>query len=374
VDISNSLEHNILAILKKAGTPLNAKEITETLFLQEIRVPESYILRVLSSMVEFNLITQQGKRAGQTAYQATDIRFWRNRISNLPQWLKYCLKKPVRHKNSQKRGLDMSGQRKSWAFSLFSVCLLALPQLAQANEPVALSAPASSPILTTRPSFTDAWLSVPKGSVQVETGATNTDLGHDQSNWVLPETLVKVGITEHADVRVTLPNLTALQQPGDDSALLGDTSVGLTLHRRLPAQVDLAIIPILNLPTGANSLSSNALDPQLRVVVSKPVNAKLVLASQLDTRWNTGANASTDWVFNPTLIGYYTFSPKWSSFLEYGGFFPTTGVTTHYLQGGVLYLITPRQQLDVRVATGLNQAASDFLIGFGYSFRLDGRK
>ena len=38
----------------------------------------------------------------------------------------------------------------------------------------------------------------------------------------------------------------------------------------------------------------------------------------------------------------------------------------------MLFLPTPRQQLDLRVAAGLNGASSDFLVGFGYSFRLDG--
>ncbi len=58
--------------------------------------------------------------------------------------------------------------------------------------------------------------------------------------------------------------------------------------------------------------------------------------------------------------------------MEYSGFFPTTGASTQYLQGGLLYLLTRRQQLDVRMAVGLNKNSPDFLVGFGYSFRIDG--
>jgi hypothetical protein len=57
--------------------------------------------------------------------------------------------------------------------------------------------------------------------------------------------------------------------------------------------------------------------------------------------------------------------------LEYSGFIPSAGNYTAYLQAGLLYLITPKHQLDIRVASGLNNQSSDFLFGVGYSFRLD---
>jgi hypothetical protein len=58
--------------------------------------------------------------------------------------------------------------------------------------------------------------------------------------------------------------------------------------------------------------------------------------------------------------------------LEYAASIPTEGKSSHYAQTGALYLLSPRNQVDVRVAAGLNPTAPDFLIGFGYSFRVDG--
>jgi hypothetical protein len=237
--------------------------------------------------------------------------------------------------------------------------------------------PSSSitPILTTRPSFTDSWLSVPKGSLQVESGATYTDQINKTRSWVLPETLLKLGVGRHTDFRLLLPNYTDIRRnhEGVSVSHFGDMAVGLTHHVPLPGKVDLTLIPVLNIPTGANQASSNSLDPQFRLVAARSLTPRLTLASQFDARWNTRRNTDVKVLLNPTVIAYYAFTRKWSGFVEYGGFLPVKGgKSTHFIQGGALYLLTPRQQLDVRMAVGLNRSASDFLVGFGYAFRVDG--
>jgi hypothetical protein len=39
---------------------------------------------------------------------------------------------------------------------------------------------------------------------------------------------------------------------------------------------------------------------------------------------------------------------------------------------GAVYRVTPAQQIDVHVGFGLNRNAPDYVVGVGYSFRLDG--
>jgi hypothetical protein len=134
----------------------------------------------------------------------------------------------------------------------------------------------------------------------------------------------------------------------------------------------MALIPILNIPTGANVVSSNALDPQLRVVLGKNLTGKWFLSGHLDTRWNTRHDATAHVVMNPTCVNYYRFTKKMTGFLEYSGFYPSAGKSVQFLQSGLLYLLTPRQQLDARIAAGLNKTSPGILVGFGYSFRVDG--
>lgn|GEM_PF-609422 len=227
---------------------------------------------------------------------------------------------------------------------------------------------------TSRPSFTDAVTTVPQGSLQFESGATFTDNRHGTYSWTMPETLIRLGLTTNTELRYTVPNFTYIgnKQPGHLASNWGDTSVGLSHHWLLPGKVDFAVIPVLNIPTGANLVSSNGVDPQLRLVVGRNATKKLYLSSMLDTRWYTNKNAAAHIVMMPTLIGYYTLAKNLTGFLEYAASIPTEGKTSHYAQTGALYLLSPRNQVDIRVAAGLNPAAPDFLIGFGYSFRVDG--
>lgn len=230
-------------------------------------------------------------------------------------------------------------------------------------------------ILTTRPTFTDAWLAVPQGSIQSENGATYSDFSNRTRSWLLPETLLKLGLGPDTELRFSTPNYTYIRsdETGRLANNFGDTSVGFSHHIGIPShKIDLAFIPILNLPTGANNISTNSVDPQFRVVAARTFSPKLVVASQFDVRWNTGRNRATDVLMNPTLISYYSFTPKVVGFLEYATLIPTQGRSQHFVQYGFLYLPTPRQQLDVRMANGLNRASSDLVIGFGYSFRVDG--
>jgi len=183
-----------------------------------------------------------------------------------------------------------------------------------------------------------------------------------------------LGLLNNTEFRFTTPNYiyTGSNHQGTLTSNFGDISVGLSQHLIAPGKVDVALIPILNIPTGANNVSSNSLDPQFRLVLGKYWTKKWFMSSHLDTRWNTGKDAAAHVVMNPTFINYYSLTEKLTGFLEYSGFYPTTGKTTQYLQSGMLFVPTPRQQLDARIAVGLNHNSPNILVGFGYSFRIDG--
>ena len=152
----------------------------------------------------------------------------------------------------------------------------------------------------------------------------------------------------------------------------GDISVGFSHHIAAPHKIDVALVPMLNLPTGAIKVSSNSVDPQLRFVVVKPITGKWTISSHLDTRWFTGHNAPSDVLFNVTSITYYDFPGKWNGFLEYSGFIPLQVALPSFLESERSFVPTPRQQFDARITAGLNNTSPDVLVGFGYSFRIDG--
>lgn len=382
------LEEDILDIFYGSWQPLTVQDVWEQLCDEGICVPILYLSKVIHILEESGYLRRIEEIRGLEAYQARS--FW-DRFK--PRLVVSLVRGAVKMKQApriQKLKLVTAILLSSWILALDSAYCdsepldfspVELTQAAPGSESENAAQPvnpatASSPpvILTTRPSFTDAWLTVPQGSLQVENGATYTDNSDKTRSWILPESLLKVGVTDNTEFRFSVPNYTYLRQDDEGKIInnLGDITAGISHHVALPKKIDLAIIPFLNIPTGANNISSNALDPQLRMVVAKYLTPKLVVASQIDARWNTGKNRAAAVVLNPTGIAYYSFTDKLSGFLEYGGFIPTTGKTQQFIQGGALYLLTKRQQVDIRIATGLNRHSSDIVVGFGYSFRIDG--
>ena len=387
-----SLEDDMMLVLASSFKPVTLQEMWDELSDAGISVPITYLAKVLAIIEKSGDIRQKAEPGRVVTYEI--VSFWR-RLSLLSHCnLLRSLVKAHRMPKMQKHNFLIFALA---CGLLAGPCAYAEPDFSVTelgDEPTAVTqadltqAPATDGsssatvnatveppvIVTTRPSFTDSWLAIPQGSLQVESGVTYSDNGNETRSWVLPESMIKLGVGKNTEFRFTVPNYTYLRD--DDAGKLannfGDMTIGLSHHIALPWKLDLALIPFLNVPTGANNVSSNSLDPQMRVVLAKTVTPKLVIASQMDARWYTGKDASARVVMNPTLIGYYNFTPKLAMFLEYGGFIPTEGDDAHYAQGGFLYLPTPRQQWDIRLATGLNKAASDIVVGFGYSFRVDG--
>ncbi|CAA9890684.1 putative Outer membrane beta-barrel porin/alpha-amylase [Candidatus Methylobacter favarea] len=229
------------------------------------------------------------------------------------------------------------------------------------------------PLTTSRPSETDDSKTVPKGSLQAENGVTYEDDSDESQSWILPETLLRLGLSDNTEFRFTLPNY-IYQRDKDEGQLtnnFGDISVGLSHHQELPGKIDIALIPILHLPTGANNISTDTIEPQLRVAVSREFKT-LTLESQFDARWSHGKNANANATFTPTLMISHDFMDKLSGFAEVVGEIFAWGSDDYYIQTGAYYTPTKRQQIDFRLGTGLIANSQDILVGFGYSFRIDG--
>jgi hypothetical protein len=62
---------------------------------------------------------------------------------------------------------------------------------------------------------------------------------------------------------------------------------------------------------------------------------------------------------------------KMSLFAEYVGDFPSRGASTDLINIGGGYLLSRTQQVDFHVAFGLNRNSPNYIVGVGYSYRLD---
>jgi len=66
-----------------------------------------------------------------------------------------------------------------------------------------------------------------------------------------------------------------------------------------------------------------------------------------------------------------TIRERVSAFIEYFGYYPVdvASGSGHFLQTGVLYLLSDNLQLDARIGAGLTHGTDDVLTGAGLSWR-----
>ena len=63
-------------------------------------------------------------------------------------------------------------------------------------------------------------------------------------------------------------------------------------------------------------------------------------------------------------------TPPLDAYVEYSGVFSQRGSPQHLVDFGAAYKMSPHQQLDLHCGFGLSSAAPDYVVGFGYSVRL----
>jgi len=84
------------------------------------------------------------------------------------------------------------------------------------------------------------------------------------------------------------------------------------------------------------------------------------------------AELTTKRVTETTFVIEKKVSERASLFVEYVGDYPENAGPSQLLNSGGFYHLSPTQQVDFHVAFGLNHNAPSYIVGVGYSFRLDG--
>jgi len=76
--------------------------------------------------------------------------------------------------------------------------------------------------------------------------------------------------------------------------------------------------------------------------------------------------------FHQSLVAFYSVNKRTTLFYEWYVWMFTNAADnrpTHYMDGGIIYLLTPNMQLDLRAGFGLSDRPDDFFTGVGYSVR-----
>lgn len=227
----------------------------------------------------------------------------------------------------------------------------------------------SEPLVTDRPDFTEATVTVGKGVAQLEFGYTYIDTG-DGDVHSLGEPLLRYGIlTDWLELRL---GLFPLEEDGESgfSDLYFGFKIALTPQEGLLPEM--ALIPQTFAPTGSSAFTSDDWEPGVNWIYGWEINDFLSTAgsTQINQRFEDSGDdflrLAQSWTVALSL------NDKVGAYTEWFALFPVESgeaENEHYINGGITYLINNDAQLDVRVGWGLNDAAEDFFAGVGLSLR-----
>jgi len=245
--------------------------------------------------------------------------------------------------------------------SLILVCGVAAPGAAQ-------QAKALPPIDTDRPDVTDATTTVPRGRIQFESGFTSQTSRDRLTSYSIPELLVRVGLFSRAELRIAQNYRSVETDPGVRLSGLDDLQLGTKIRLfdqgYLPA---VSVEAFTTLTTGAAEIGAPRSLP----------GAALLFQQTTDGPWSWGveleaARGATSGLSGFTSVSLqYQASPRFQLYGEWYQLQPDLGVNArqHYLDSGVLFLLSNDVQVDARLGVGLNHDADRSYFGFGLAVR-----
>lgn len=250
------------------------------------------------------------------------------------------------------------------------------------------------PINTDRPTFTPANTVVPPGRLQFESGFTyNRQQSPSSTNnlYDLPEIAMRYGLMDRVEFRMFWEGPTFAPSPSSGrprANRLGgtsDTEIGFKWQlfegdkdrRWIPTT---ALITSMTAPTGGTSpLSSGVAEPYVNLMYGWSLSEKLTLAGStgylgLRQQPDLAARLAADNYqrYHQSLVAFYAAGKRTTLFYEWYVIMYTnapSNLPLHYMDGGLLYQLTPNIQLDIRAGFGLSGRPDDFFTGTGLSFR-----
>lgn len=239
------------------------------------------------------------------------------------------------------------------------------------------------PLVTDRPDFTEASVTVGRGVVQVETGYTyfNDDDGTTSvRTHTVPEALFRIGM--FADWFEWRLAYTALEETTSETGVgrltvRGSDDLYLGIKLALTGQVgilpEMAIMPQMRVPSGSGGITAGETLPGLNWLYGWDVTDFISMGG------STQANRKLD---DETAEPYTEFAQSWTinyaladrvgGYTEWFCLAPDGADTNHnenYFDGGLTFQPTNNVQFDIRAGVGLNEAATDMFAGVGLSIR-----
>jgi hypothetical protein len=226
-------------------------------------------------------------------------------------------------------------------------------------------------LVTDRPGFTETSEVVRRGYLQVESGLSYERDG-EAGTVAVPEVLVRLGLSRRIELRLATDGLMSERVAGQRTTGAGDVEVAakFRLLDQDRAGFDVAIIPILSLPTGSEAFSSGAADPTIKFTWARGLPAAFDLSGNYNLSSLSAAAGRFVQQALTVSLGH-DLAGGFAGYVEAFGLTPMErdGEAGWAIDGGVSRLIGTRMQWDIEAGRGMTAAAPDWFIGVGFGIR-----
>lgn len=227
------------------------------------------------------------------------------------------------------------------------------------------------PLVTDRPDFTESSEVVGPQRLQFESGfAYERSAG--RGSVTAPSSLARIGMGRRVELRVGTDGYFSEGEGLTRVNGIADMEVGVKvrLFDAARAGVDIAVIPMVSLPTGSDEVSAGHADPTVKFTWARDLPAGFGLSGN----YNLSSLSSEDGRFGQQALSAslgHDLALGFGSYLEIFGFTPMApgsgaGWT---IDGGVSHQIGRNLQFDVETGRGVTAEAPDWFLGFGVAIR-----
>jgi len=246
--------------------------------------------------------------------------------------------------------------------------LLCLPIFAQEERPE---------LITDRPDATEAPSVVPKGALQIETGALFTSFEENllqTKTLTYNTTLLRFGLLDNLELRlgwdvVEQSNKTNAEDPAVIESGLSPLLLGMKVNIAqekgwLPT---IGLIGHLFLPfTASEDFKPQFTSIDFRFAFDHTLSDSSSIAYNLGAQWEADSLGAA---YIYTLAYGYSITDSFGFYAELYGDLPEKNRSNHYWDAGVTYLILPNLQLDATIGTSITKG-QDLLLSGGFSYRI----
>ena len=253
-------------------------------------------------------------------------------------------------------------------------------------------------INTDRSDFTDTPVSVGKGGTILETGLTYTRVlsADTHSNLrTLPESLLRVGITNEFELRFKFVGFSMLDQKdlktGQSGSIFGTNDLQVGFKYEIFQQRNwfpmTTLVAGALLPSGTNGISGNSVQPQFNIVNGWAIRRYLFLKHQFGMDHLTqpsfsvagpgpssgpfglvGTRPTVD-SFHSSVSCLYQATKHIGGFVEWITLYGHNQPTTNIFDTGTFFYLTPNVQLDCTIGSSVGSPDSTFYTKAGFSTR-----